>query len=57
MFDDEFNLLKNDYLTHCMVDSIMIDSIMIDTPIRKIAGINGIEVDENNIDIKITKLK
>lgn len=43
--DDKFNLLKNDDLSPCMVDTIMID-----TPIGKIAGINGIEVDENNIN-------
>jgi predicted MPP superfamily phosphohydrolase len=45
MFDNKFTLLVNDDSTPCMADSILID-----TPIGTIAGVNGIETDENNID-------
>jgi len=43
--NDKFNLLINDDLTPCMVDSIMVN-----TSIGKIAGINGIEVDDNEVN-------
>ena len=39
-----YELKNNDY-TPCLVDMIMIN-----TPIGKIAGINGIEVDDNNVN-------
>lgn len=45
IYDDKFNSLKNNDLTPCAVDSIVVD-----TPIGRIGGINGIEVDDNNID-------
>lgn len=47
--DDKFNLLLNDDLTPCAVDSIVVD-----TPIGKMAGINGI-IDDNNIDYNYHK--
>lgn len=48
--DCKFNLLLNDDLTPCAIDLIVVN-----TPIGKIAGINGISVNDNNIDNKYHK--
>lgn len=45
IYDEKFVHLLNGDLTPCMVDSIVVD-----TPIGKIAGINGIQVDDELVN-------